>query len=297
MCALAALSGALGSPAAVAAPELVERDLHVDGLRLRLVEAGARDRPPVLLLHGFMTSSTALADLQQRLAERYRVFALDLPGHGQSDRPARPLTGFYLAAAVGRALEVLELRDVVVVGHSMGALVAIVLAERWPGRIRSVVAVSPAGFAFDPLRQVGMRLLARPAIWAAEPALVYEIAAHGSVVRFGDGKRADLEQQLRLRRDRDWCRCVASAYRTLATSDLAPLARRAKRPIELVFGARDQALPPDYRARVIAALPGAPRLEIEDCGHDVHRDAPEQLIEVIDRARARPHGPPDGARR
>jgi magnesium chelatase accessory protein len=272
----------LCAPAAAAAP--VERDVHVDGLRLHLIEAGPRDRPAVLLLHGFMTSAASLAGLQHLLAVQHRVIALDLPGHGQSDRPARRLTAHYLATAVGRALEQLELRDVTVVGHSMGALVAITLAAQRPERVRQVIAVSPAGFAFDPLRRAGMLLLARPAVWAAESTLVYDVAAHGSVVRFGEAKRVDRERQLQLRRDPAWCRGVASSYRTLATSDLAPLARRVTRPITLVFGAQDGALPADYRARVIAALPGAQRIEIADSGHDLHQDAPTRLIEIIDGA-------------
>lgn len=276
------------APAAGAgvAPPLADRDLSVDGLRLHLVEAGPRDRPTVLLLHGFMTSAATLADLQQRLAGNWHVVALDLPGHGQSARPARRLTSHYLATAVGRTIEQLDLRDVVLVGHSMGAMVALVVADRWPERVRRVVAVNPAGFAFDPLRRGGMLLLARPAVWASGPEWIYEIAARGSVVRFDDAKRADLQQQLLLRRDPGWCRAVATSYRTLATSDLAPLARRLTRPVILVFGAQDFALPADYRAAVAAALPDALRIEIADSGHDVHHDAPQRLIEVIHAAAA-----------
>ena len=270
------------APAAAApAPALVGYDLFVDGLRLHLVEAGPRERPTVLLLHGFMTSAATFADLQQRLAAQLHVVALDLPGHGQSARPARRLTSQYLATTVGRALEQLDLRDVVLVGHSMGAMVALVVADRWPERVRQVVAVNPAGFAFDPLRRAGMLLLARPAVWSSGPTLVYEIAAHGSVEHFDDVKRADLELQLQLRHDPGWCRAVASSYRTLATSDLSALARRLTRPVTLVFGARDMALPADYRAAVVAALPRSALVEIADCGHDVHHDAPGRLVEVI----------------
>src|SRR5215831_9590636 len=62
---------------------------NIDGCSIFYREAGNADTPPLLLLHGFPTSSHMFRDLMPRLADRYRVIAPDLPGFGFSDTPAR----------------------------------------------------------------------------------------------------------------------------------------------------------------------------------------------------------------
>ena len=61
----------------------------VDGFKVFYREAGAKDKPTILLLHGFPTSSHMFRDLIPLLADRFHVVAPDLPGFGQSDMPAR----------------------------------------------------------------------------------------------------------------------------------------------------------------------------------------------------------------
>src|SRR5215472_276116 len=70
-------------------PAVRYRTADVDGLRVFYREAGATHAPKLLLLHGFPTASHMFRDLIPRLADRFHVFAPDLPGFGQSDMPAR----------------------------------------------------------------------------------------------------------------------------------------------------------------------------------------------------------------
>jgi pimeloyl-ACP methyl ester carboxylesterase len=63
--------------------------VDVDGFGIAYREAGPRNAPPLLLLHGFPTSSHMFRNLIPKLADRYRVVAPDLPGFGQSDLPPR----------------------------------------------------------------------------------------------------------------------------------------------------------------------------------------------------------------
>ena len=65
------------------------RTLTVDGVRIFYREAGPKDAPVVILLHGFPTSSHMFRNLIPALADRYRVIAPDYPGYGQSDMPDR----------------------------------------------------------------------------------------------------------------------------------------------------------------------------------------------------------------
>src|SRR5258708_12850617 len=65
------------------------RKLDVDGIGVFYREAGPKDAPTILLLHGFPTASHMFRDLIPQLADRFHVIAPDLPGFGQSDMPER----------------------------------------------------------------------------------------------------------------------------------------------------------------------------------------------------------------
>ena len=73
----------------VAYPVTYHRTTTVDGIKIFYREAGPKDAPTVLLLHGFPTSSHMFRNLIPALADRYHVIAPDYPGYGQSDMPDR----------------------------------------------------------------------------------------------------------------------------------------------------------------------------------------------------------------
>src|SRR5499433_4174934 len=65
------------------------RKVDVDGIKVFYREAGPKDAPTILLLHGFPTAGHMFRDLIPQLADQFRLVAPDLPGFGQSDMPAR----------------------------------------------------------------------------------------------------------------------------------------------------------------------------------------------------------------
>jgi pimeloyl-ACP methyl ester carboxylesterase len=100
------------------------------------LEGDTDHRPPLVLLHGLIFDCTmwqpAVAELR-RLDPRRRVLAVDLPGHGQS--PAWPSYHFEgIADAVHRAVREARLHSPVLVGHSVGAVIATMYASRYPAR-------------------------------------------------------------------------------------------------------------------------------------------------------------------
>jgi pyruvate dehydrogenase E2 component (dihydrolipoamide acetyltransferase) len=106
--------------------------------------AAGQDGPAILLLHGFGADRLSWLVNQQALAPAGRVYALDLPGHGQT-----PLTGpghlDDLSGAVERAIEGSDIGPIHVVAHSLGAAVAIALAAARPDLVRSLALIAGAG--------------------------------------------------------------------------------------------------------------------------------------------------------
>jgi len=115
--------------------------IEVEGIRVRRVEEGGGD--PVVLLHGWGASHRIFDQAIPKLAERYRVIAIDWPGFGDSENPKAPYTIDWYSKFLGRMLDVLSLESPTILGHSMGGAIAAKFAIENPGRIRSLLLVCP----------------------------------------------------------------------------------------------------------------------------------------------------------
>ncbi|MGW8884144.1 alpha/beta fold hydrolase [Streptomyces sp. NPDC055749] len=133
----------------------LDPDVHsvqAGGIRLAYRVLGAPSAPPVVLVHGRGGSSLDWTLVAERLADEYRVYALDFRGHGLSDWPGR--YSFELFRDDLHAfLEARNLYGATVVGHSMGGVAACLLAEREPGLIGGLVLEdAPLLLPLDPPR-------------------------------------------------------------------------------------------------------------------------------------------------
>ena len=162
---LLGLVGALGTALAVydrppvapgtwlAAAGLEARHETVDGHRLRYVRSGSG--PAVVLVHGFGSSLYTWKDVIPALAASHDVVALDLPGFGESDLPAK-LSFEDLPRAVVGLMDALGIARATLVGNSMGGATAAVVAARAPGPRQGLVLIDAAGFNLAPSEHPGM---------------------------------------------------------------------------------------------------------------------------------------------
>jgi pimeloyl-ACP methyl ester carboxylesterase len=117
--------------------------VDVDGFKIFYREAGPKDAPVLLLLHGFPTSSHMFRDLIPLLADKYRVVAPDLPGFGQSDMPSHKEFKYSfdaLAERIERFTEVIGLKRFAVYVFDYGAPTGFRLAMRHPERITAIIS-------------------------------------------------------------------------------------------------------------------------------------------------------------
>jgi pimeloyl-ACP methyl ester carboxylesterase len=118
-------------------------ELRRDGVRLCYVQAGQGD-PPVLLVHGWCCDRTYLAPQLAHYQRTHRVVAVDLRGHGASDQPRQPYAMAGFADDLAWLCEQLGLERPVVIGHSMGGIVAYDLATRYPTLPGAIVMLDAA---------------------------------------------------------------------------------------------------------------------------------------------------------
>ncbi len=129
---------------------VAHKTINVDGVEIFYREAGPKDGPSVLLLHGFPTSSQMFRNLIPALADKYHVVAPDYPGYGHSEMPSRnkfQYTFDNLAKVVDRFTEEIKLNNFALYVQDYGAPVGFRIAASHPERVTAVVVQN--GNAYD----------------------------------------------------------------------------------------------------------------------------------------------------
>ena len=278
----------------VSSPATVEDGMHrvnVQGSELRYRRVGTGT--PVVLLHTLRTQLEYFDPLIRELdLDRMEVFALDLPGHGESDAPPVDYTAGYFTDAVEEFLEACDINGAIVAGDSIGASIGLLLAARRNPRVRGVVAVN----TYDYGRWGGVRrnsLLANvlfttlllPGIGAGavHTEMAWQIRR---VVRSGlhDPDRLPPDLPLQMHR----CGSLPGhprAFRSLLLEwetwiDAREQYSTIAVPVTLAYGDGDWAKPEEREANA-RAIPGARAVTIKDAGHFASIDKPEEVAQLI----------------
>ncbi len=254
-------------------------------MSLNVLTAGTG--PPMLLLHGFTGTARTWSAQVEAWSADHRVIAPDLLGHGGSDAPTDP--GAYAlerqAAGLVRLLDLLEARPATVVGYSMGARLALVLALEHPGAVERLVLESPSPGIADAEGRARRR--------AADERLADDIERDGvdafvarweAMPLFASHAALPPAVQARQRAERRGHSTsgLAASLRGAGQGAMAPLHERLARivhPALVLAGGLDAA--GLERARAVAArIPGS-RLEvIADAGHTPHLERPDVFLRV-----------------
>jgi pimeloyl-ACP methyl ester carboxylesterase len=113
-----------------------EQNIDIDGLSIRYMVAG--EGPPLVLLHALGESAQDWRWVLPGLARTHRVYAPDLPGFGESNKPVADYSSSFFARFVAAFLDALKVERAVVAGSSLGGLVALHLALSEPSRVEAL---------------------------------------------------------------------------------------------------------------------------------------------------------------
>ena len=237
--------------------------------------------PVFLLLHGAGDQAGTWAQVAPALLKDHTLIIPDLAGHGGS----APVSGPIEASVIFCGLEavVSELaagRRVTVVGNSLGAWMAFVLAQRHPDWVEQVVAVNGG-----PLKQVGGAVNLLPKS-RDEARLTMAALRDASAPPLPD---LVLDDMVRVAKDGPLARFAATATSMEAWTLSEAQLRSLQVPVRVIWGTSDQLMPLAYANRIVAALPGAKMVTLERCGHVPQQEAPDRFLAALQVCLAESH--------
>jgi pimeloyl-ACP methyl ester carboxylesterase len=267
------------------------------GVALAYDDSGERGLPPVVLLHGLSSARTTWRDVARRLAGRYRLFALDQRGHGDSAHaPGNYLLEHYGADTIAFCESVVR-EPAALVGHSLGGVIAAYVAQQRPELVRCVFLEDPplyrrdaaalrtsrvASF-FPAMREMLRELRKRRAALAEYEALVRSAPALNGVGTMADvlgeaGARAQAAA---------WAGCDPEIF-TPAIEGVALAASRPELPllcpVAVVRGdpALGAAFTSEDAVQFALASPHAAIALFEATSHAVHDERPERFAAELE---------------
>jgi len=271
------------------------RWLDLPAGRFRALE-WAGTEPPVLFLHGLTGVAEVWQPTVARLAEPHpRCIAVDQRGHGQSPRPAAGYGAGRFARDLIEALDALDLDRVHLVGHSMGARVAMVAAARYPARFLSVAIVDIGPEAWRANWEETVEALDRmPRAYAS----INEATQTGRSARGGESIDAALASsselsdvaRARFQVDDDgtarwWAdiEALKQTVRTQRSRNYWAEWRALKLPALFIRGGTSREVRSEIAARMHRENPNVSYLELDGVGHNIPLLAPGRLADALQR--------------
>jgi pimeloyl-[acyl-carrier protein] methyl ester esterase len=254
-----------------------------DGCRLAYDELGS-GQPAILFLHGIMMDRSVFAAQIEAFAASHRVVAVDLRGHGDSDKPADGYTFERYVADIRFVIDALGLSRPVIAGWSMGGAIAMAFAAAYPGVASKLVLIGttpclvqrpdwPHAVPTEAAQQIGQALATDYAGGAAAFCQMMfpetdaaPASAHALRVMLQSAPHA-----------------TSSCMQNIGGADLRSLLGAIRDPVQVICGERDAVCPPDA-SRHIAQTTGGSLSLIPEAGHCALMTRPTEFNAAMARA-------------
>jgi len=272
----------------LAAPD--DRFVHVDGFNMRYQMRGERGTP-IILIHGFASSSVTWYRNRDELARDHRVYTPDLKGWGLTDKPS---DGDYSMLAQAHHLNsfmrALEIEQAVLVGHSMGGAIAVHMAVEYPQVVRGIVLIDPAGARPFPYLWLVSRVMDVPPLrrWAKLCADL--VVTHEPLMSMGmpgayynpdnltDEMRAAL---LAPYRTHGFVDALIAFTRDVRYTRLHERAAQVNCPTLIIWGEHDAVLPASDGQYFQESIGNSRLVIVREAAHLPHEEKPDEVNRLI----------------
>ena len=260
----------------------------VDGQEIVARVQGPRRGRPLLMIHGWSSSWYALSPMMAALSDRYRCVAVDLPGYGESPRlPERATIPAYADLMAGLLGELSPGLPAIVMGHSMGGMIALTLALRHPELVERMVLLCPTvsgrlsfwiNAFISPITRLERSALASGILSRLEP---YMLSVTDQLMRPASfAQRSDISERdyHRLRADArrpGQGRVRAECYVAMKEHSLEGQLDKVDVPSLVIWGMEDNTVPLSDAGLVDERWPAAELRVLPRAGHWPQFETPE----------------------
>ena len=246
--------------------------INIEGLDLNyLCEGEGKD---VLILHGWGASIQAMLAIHNHLKDRFKVYTLDLPGFGESDEPKEVWNSHDYADFVKKFMDEMDIKEVILIGHSHGGRVSIVLSSDYPDLVKKMILIDSAGIIPKRKPKYYFKVYSFKALKQIYSLLFFYIEKEKRLEKFykkfGSTDYRDADGIMR------------NIMVSVINDNLRPLLKDIKAQTLLVWG-RDDEDTPVYMGEIMEReIKGSGLVVLEDAGHFSYVDQYQQFKLVID---------------
>lgn len=257
----------------------------LDGLRIHYLDKG--EGTPVVLIHGYTSSTYTWKDQFDELSKKYRVIAVDLKGFGFSDKPDGDYSRRAQGEVVASLLDRLQIPRAWLVGNSMGGETALNVAVAHPDKVLGLVLIDSAGIKVQGRTSLAPWYLQMPVLGRLLTALALtsdQLVRAGLEKSFFDDSKVTDERVNAYYQPLKTQGGQLSATRARAQFELFPIEDRIpgiKVPTLIIWGAEDTLIPLEAGRKLNELISGSKLVIFEKCGHVPQEEMPERVLSEI----------------
>jgi pimeloyl-ACP methyl ester carboxylesterase len=220
-----------------------------DDLDVAYVDEGAGEKT-LLFIHGLGSYIPAWYKQIDLLKSNYRCVALDLPGYGKSDKPNNSGMMTYYADVLNEFIEKLNLKDFILVGHSMGGQISITYSLMYPNKFEKLILLAPAGIEkFNDGQREWFKEVMTPTLVRLTPVDAIETNFAYNFYKFPKDAQFMIDDRIAMRTASDfnnYCHAISNSVSGMVTQPVIDKLSQIQTETLIIFGENDNLIPNRY---------------------------------------------------
>lgn len=251
---------------------MISVNIKIDEIDINYICEGEGEN--ILIIHGWGANIDTVMPIFNHLKTSFKVYAIDLPGHGKSDEPKEVWNSYDFADIVKKFIDAMDIKDTILMGHSHGGRISIILANRYPDVVKKMILINSAGIIPKRTFKYYYKVYTFKTL-----KLIYNTAF------FWSDKKERLEKFYKKFGSTDYKEASGVMRQILVkvvNDDLKPLLKEIVAPTLLIWGREDTATPLYMGEIMEKEIKDSGLVILEDAGHYSYLDQFHRFKVIID---------------